>query len=156
MSNPGSRRLVFAASSRGADELRGLPLPPEQVERRRRTPIEQNYGRHLLPGYNGFNVRKWTEEEDEWLATLSPAEVVQRTGRSLLAVYGRRSMLRTALGLLDRWRQYAGEVAVTSHKSLLQTGTTRSREGVTGSGSPLMRPKTLPGSESHTGRLEGV
>jgi hypothetical protein len=33
---------------------------------------------------------------------------------------------------------------VTDHQSLLQTGTTRSREGVSGSGSPVMRPKTLP------------
>src|SRR6516225_3943127 len=49
-------------------------------------------------------------------------------------------------------RQYAGEVAVTNHKSLLQTGTTRCREGVTGSRSPMMRPKTLPDSQSHTGK----
>src|SRR6516162_10320489 len=49
-------------------------------------------------------------------------------------------------------RPCAGEVAVISHQSLLQTGTTRSREGVTGSGSPVMRPKTLPDSESHTGK----
>src|SRR5262245_57663221 len=52
-------------------------------------------------------------------------------------------------------RQCAGEVAVTNHKSLLQTGTTRSREGVPGSGSPVMRPKTLPDSESHTGKTPG-
>jgi hypothetical protein len=49
-------------------------------------------------------------------------------------------------------RQRAGEAAVTSHQSLLQTGTTRCREGVTGSGSPLMRPKTLPDSESPAGK----
>jgi hypothetical protein len=47
-------------------------------------------------------------------------------------------------------RQCAGESAVI--KSLLQTGTTRFGEGITGSGSPVMRPKTLPDSESHTGK----
>ena len=47
-------------------------------------------------------------------------------------------------------RQCAGESAVM--KSLLQTGTTRFRQGITGSGSPVMRPKTLPDSESHTGK----
>jgi hypothetical protein len=34
-----------------------------------------------------------------------PAEVVKRTGRSLMAVSGRRSMLRTALGLPDARRR---------------------------------------------------
>ena len=48
-------------------------------------------------------------------------------------------------------RQCAGEAAVIDN-SLLQTGTTRSREGVTGSGSPVMGPKALPGSESHAGK----
>src|SRR5262249_24092954 len=45
-----------------------------------------------------------------------------------------------------------GEVAVTNHQSLLQTGTTRCRDGVTGSRSPMMRPKTLPDSQAHTGK----
>src|SRR5438132_9773431 len=47
-------------------------------------------------------------------------------------------------------RQCAGESA--GKRSRLQTGTTRFRDGVTGSGSPVMGPKTLPGSESHTGK----
>jgi hypothetical protein len=34
MDNPGSRRLILAASAKGADVTRGAPLPPEQVERR--------------------------------------------------------------------------------------------------------------------------
>jgi hypothetical protein len=37
------------------------------------------------------------------------------------------------MGVHAPW-QCAGEVAVTDHQSLLQTGTTRSREEVTGSG----------------------
>lgn len=47
-------------------------------------------------------------------------------------------------------RQCAGESA--GRRSRLQTGTTRSRDGVTRSGSPVMGPKSLPGSESHTGK----
>src|ERR1700730_14746560 len=47
-------------------------------------------------------------------------------------------------------RQCAGESA--GRRSRLQTGTTRSRDGVLGAGSPVMGPKTLPGSESHTGK----
>src|SRR5262245_10685821 len=46
----------------------------------------------------------------------------------------------------------AGEVAVTDHRSLLQTGTARSRDGVTGTGSPVLGPKPLPGSGSDTGK----
>jgi hypothetical protein len=49
-------------------------------------------------------------------------------------------------------RRCAGESAGT--RARLQTGTTRCRDGVTGSGSPLMGPKTLPGSESPTGKTQ--
>src|SRR5262249_22894160 len=47
-------------------------------------------------------------------------------------------------------RPCAGEAA--GKDSLLQRGTTRRREGVPGAGSPVRRPKTLPDSESHTGK----
>jgi hypothetical protein len=92
---------MVAAPARGADAIRGVPLSPEQVERRRRTAIEHNTGRHLLPGYNGFNVHKWTEEEDELLRTLPPAEVARQTGRTLYGIYRRRS----DLGLPDGRRR---------------------------------------------------
>jgi hypothetical protein len=35
----------------------------------------------------------WTQEEDELVMTLPPEEAVKRTGRSLSAVYARRSRL---------------------------------------------------------------
>src|SRR5947209_4552427 len=47
-------------------------------------------------------------------------------------------------------RQCAGEAAVI--KVTVANGNHATREGVSGSGSPVMRPKTLPGSESHTGK----
>jgi hypothetical protein len=68
-------------------------VPPEERERHRRAALEQNLGRYLLPGFNGFNVRAWTRKEDELVRTLAPAEVVRRTGRTLTAVYNRRSLL---------------------------------------------------------------
>jgi hypothetical protein len=49
-------------------------------------------------------------------------------------------------------RPCAGEVTGINQQSRLQTGTTRLGEGVPGSGSPVMGPKTLPGSESSTGK----
>src|SRR6516164_10264919 len=65
--------------------------------------------------------------------------------------HGRTPQTRRGEGIGGRTtRQCAGESA--GKRSRLQTGTTRSREGVTGSGSPVMGPKTLPGSESSTGK----
>jgi hypothetical protein len=49
---PGSQRLIRDASEQGAAQVRGKPLPPEQVERRRRTAVELGLGRFLRPGCN--------------------------------------------------------------------------------------------------------
>jgi hypothetical protein len=43
----------------------------------------------LVPG-----TRVWTEEEDELVRTLPPAEVAEKTGRTLVAVRIRRRLLR--------------------------------------------------------------
>jgi hypothetical protein len=53
MDNPGSRRLMLAASAKGAAAVRGVPLPPEQVEQRRRTALEKNLAQYLPKGYHG-------------------------------------------------------------------------------------------------------
>jgi hypothetical protein len=42
---PGTQRLLRAASEQGAAQVRGKPLPPEQVEQRRRTALELNLGK---------------------------------------------------------------------------------------------------------------
>jgi hypothetical protein len=93
--NPGSVRRQRAASAKGADTTRGVPLPPDQVERRSRTARELNLGRHLLRGFDGryHKARAWTAAEDEAVRTLPPKEVARRTGRSLDAVYWRRGVL---------------------------------------------------------------
>lgn len=45
--NEGSRRLIRAASAKEASRYRGKRLPPDQVERRRRTARELDLGRYL-------------------------------------------------------------------------------------------------------------
>jgi hypothetical protein len=91
--NEGTRRLIQAAAAAGARAARDRLMPPEERERHRRVALEQNLGRYLLPGFNGFNVRAWTRKEDRLVRTLPAAEVVRRTGRTLTAVYDRRSLL---------------------------------------------------------------
>jgi hypothetical protein len=49
------------------------------------------HARHQRQGPKGW--RRWTAAEDEWVRTLPPQEVARRTGRSLTAVYNRRSTL---------------------------------------------------------------
>jgi hypothetical protein len=98
--NEGTRCLLQAAAEAGA---RDRPMPPQERERRRRVALEQNLGRYLLPGFNGFNVRAWTRKEDRLVRTLPAAEVVRRTGRTLTAVYDRRSLLGVPDGR-RRWR----------------------------------------------------
>jgi hypothetical protein len=77
--NEGTARLVRAAAELGAAELRGQALPPDQVERRRRTAIDKGLGRNLVTGYQG---PLWTAQEIALLGTLPDAEVARRTGRT--------------------------------------------------------------------------
>jgi hypothetical protein len=86
----GSRQLIRAASSKGADALRGKPLPPEQVERRRRSAVEMGMGARLRPGYHG---PWWTEEQLALLGTADDEEVAARVGRTAEAVRIRRTKL---------------------------------------------------------------
>jgi hypothetical protein len=85
--------LIRAASERGAEQLRGRPLSPEQVERRRRTAKEQNLGRFLHKGYPG---RWWTKAEVRLLGKVPDEEVARRTGRSVDAVRQKREKLARA------------------------------------------------------------
>ena len=89
-SNEGTRRLVRAASEKGASRIRGKRLPPEQVERRRRTALEMGLGAHLRPGYHG---PWWTQEEKALLGTDTDEAVGLRVGRSTQAVRIKRTRL---------------------------------------------------------------
>jgi hypothetical protein len=89
-SNEGSQRLIRAASERGAEQLRGRCLTPEQVERRRRTAYELNLGRFLREAYH---ESEWTKAEVRLLGKLPDEEVARRTGRSVNAVRQKREAL---------------------------------------------------------------
>jgi hypothetical protein len=86
---PGSQRLVRAASEMGAARLHGRPLPPEQVERRRRTAVEKNLARNLRPGYN--RGPWWAPAELALLGKLPEEEVAARTERTHNAVRVKRT-----------------------------------------------------------------
>jgi len=85
-------RQCQAASEMGAAEQRGRELPPEQVERRRRTARELNLARHLKTGYHG---PWWTREQLRLVGTEPDEVVAEKVGRTAQAV---RSM-RTRLGI---------------------------------------------------------
>jgi hypothetical protein len=73
----------------GADKL-GVPLSPEEIERRRRTALELNPKRYLKTGYHG---RCCTPEELTLLGRLSDEEVARRIGRTPNAVRQKRELL---------------------------------------------------------------
>jgi hypothetical protein len=74
----------------GAAEQRGRELPPEQVERRRRTAHELGLARHLRTGYHG---PRWTPEQLRLLGTESDAVVAAKIGRTAQAVRSMRGRL---------------------------------------------------------------
>ena len=78
--NAGSRRLIRAASAKGADAVRGPGPTPEQLERRRRW-RESN----LAP--------RWPAAHAALLGKLPDDEVARRTGRSWNAVRQKREAL---------------------------------------------------------------
>jgi hypothetical protein len=90
MDNPGSRRLILAASAKGAAVIRGVPLPPEQVERRRRTALEQDLGRNLR---QADREDLWTAAEVGLLGNMPDAQLARRIGRSVNAVRIKRQRL---------------------------------------------------------------
>jgi hypothetical protein len=86
----GSRRLIRAASEMGAAEQRGRELPPEQVERRRRTAREKNLAQYLQPGYHG---QWWTREQLQLLGKEPDEVVAAKVGRTANAVRVMRGRL---------------------------------------------------------------
>jgi hypothetical protein len=85
----GTRRLMQAGQERRVAKLRGRPLPPEQVQRRRPTARAQNPGQSL----NSTRGDGWTKAELRLLGTLPDAAVAARTGRGANAVRVKRCKL---------------------------------------------------------------
>jgi hypothetical protein len=83
-----------------AQAKRGKPRPPGMMERlaelNRGKPLSEQTREKLSEAHKQRGTwppaagRPWTPEEDELLRQLPAAEVAQRTGRSLAAVYCRR------------------------------------------------------------------
>jgi hypothetical protein len=84
----GSRRLCQAVAEAAAAKCRGKKLPPEQVERRRRTARERNLAQHLPKGYHG---PWWTEEDLAILGTAPDEEIAARVKRTAGAVRCQRN-----------------------------------------------------------------
>jgi hypothetical protein len=84
----GTRRLMRDASEQGAARTRGVKLPPEQVERRRRTAIELGYVRRIRPGYNLSPW--WSPRKVALLGRLPDEDVAAKVGRSPDAVRQKR------------------------------------------------------------------
>ena len=78
------------ASEQGAAAVRGVKLPPEAVERRRRTALELGLARNLTPGYRG---PWWTRREVALLGKLPDEEVAAMVGRTPEAVRCKREKL---------------------------------------------------------------
>jgi hypothetical protein len=98
--NEGTARLTVSAAKKGAAELRGQELPPEQVERRGQTAIELNLGQHLVAGYHG---PLWAPEDVALLGTLADAEVAAKVGRTPEAVRQKREELGIPNPAGNRW-----------------------------------------------------
>jgi hypothetical protein len=78
----GSRRLVEAGRERAGERLRGMRLPPELVEQRRRSARALNLIHYAAAGHTDG----WTKAELRLLGKLPDAEVAKRTGRGANAV----------------------------------------------------------------------
>ena len=88
----GSRRLIQAASEAGADAVRGKPLPPAQIERRRQMAQALNLKQYLRPGYQG---PCWSIADLQLLGTEPDEVIAARIGRTANAV----RVMRTRRGI---------------------------------------------------------
>jgi hypothetical protein len=103
--NEGSKRLHDAAAVETGRKTRGRKLPPEEVERRRRTARDLDLGQYL---WNGFDpVKRWTADELARLGTLPDEQPAEQFGRSTTAVRVQRTRLGIA-SACDRRRKRKG------------------------------------------------
>jgi hypothetical protein len=134
----GSRRLCRALRDKANDAVRGKPLSPEQVERRRRTALELNLGQYLDPAHGAG----WGDEELALLGELPDDEVARQTGRSKDAVRQKREELRIANpeGSKPGWTE--GELALLGNLADAEVArlTGRSERAVTQKRSKLGIP----------------
>jgi hypothetical protein len=104
--NEGSKRLHDAAAVETGRRTRGRKLPPEEVERRRRTAEDLDLGQYL---WNGFDpVKRWTADELALLGTLPDEQLAEQLGRTATAVRIKRTRLGIASACDRRRRENRG------------------------------------------------
>jgi hypothetical protein len=84
--NEGSLRLCGMNGEAAAAVLRGVPLPPEAVERRRRTTVEMNLAQYLQPCPCPNGSRPWPDDELALLGTMTDHALSLQLSRSVNAV----------------------------------------------------------------------
>jgi hypothetical protein len=89
----GSARRHWAASGRGAETTRGVPLPAARVEVRRRNARRLNLARYIHPCPRPGSSRPRTAAERPLLGALPDGEPGARIGRLKNAVRVKRSKL---------------------------------------------------------------
>jgi hypothetical protein len=96
--NPGSNRLIRAASAQGAEAAAEREWTDAERAHHRRLTAERGLARHLTTGYHG---PRWTPEELALLGRLPDEEVARRIGRTPDAVRQRRERLGIPKPLTD-------------------------------------------------------
>ena len=85
--NPGSARLIRAASQKGADEMKRKDWPAQARAERRERAVAGNYAARLQPGYHG---PRWTQGQLALLGTDADKVIAARIGKSRDAVRAQR------------------------------------------------------------------
>jgi hypothetical protein len=86
----GSRRLIQAAATAGAEVMLQYEYTAEERQQRRQRALELNLARHLETGYHG---PWWTAEDIALLGRLTDHEVAKRVERTRDAVRQKREEL---------------------------------------------------------------
>ena len=103
--NEGSRRLMHAASQKGADAMKEREWSDEEREQRRQQTIASGCNANIKPGYNLGPL--WTRKELALLGKLPDEEVAKQLGRTKNAVRAKRTRLEIATAQ-DRRRRNEG------------------------------------------------
>jgi hypothetical protein len=85
--NPGSARLIRAASQKGADEMKRKGWPAQARQQRRERAVVGNYAARLQPGYHG---PRWTQDQLALLGTDADKVIAARICKNRDAVRSQR------------------------------------------------------------------
>jgi hypothetical protein len=100
--NEGTRRLIHAASQKGADAMKEREWSEKEREKRRQQTIASGCNTNIKPGYNLGPL--WSAEELALLGTMPDEDLAKQLGRTKEAVRVQRTRLGIATAR-DRRRQ---------------------------------------------------